>query len=157
MLFVVILNSIIFQNLKYYLSYTMSGFPAIKVPAYEFYFNLVVCPNPYGVKDVSLYTSYYVCKRIYCQGSSSFVILSNNEGQLTETGGTHWLRFLPDHIYCFLPSFSKDNGEVQVLDHLPSWLVEDFLFCKELDLAEVGNDEIYKTMFNPNLIGHFRH
>ena len=54
----------------------MTGFPTIKVPAYEFYFNLVVCPNPYGVKNVSLYFSYYVYKQIFNQGSSTFVLLS---------------------------------------------------------------------------------
>ena len=120
----------------------MTGFPTIKVPAYEFFFNLVVCPNPYGVKNVSLYFSYYVYKQIYYQGSSSFVLLSNNGSQPTETGGTHWLRFLPDHIYCFLPSFSQYKGEVHVLDHLPQWLVEDFMFCKELVLKEVGKFSI---------------
>ena len=85
-----------------------------------------------------MYVNYALfLNNIYYQGSSLYVLLSNNGSQPVETGGSHWLTFLPDHIYCFLPSYAQDKGEVKVLDFLPEWLVEDFLFCKELDLTEV--------------------
>ena len=47
------------------------------------------------------------------------------------TGGTHWLEFLPDHVYCFLPSVRGDVGLVQVYHHMPDF-VKEFLFCMEI-------------------------
>ena len=47
------------------------------------------------------------------------------------TGGTHWIEFLPDHVYCFLPSSTADAGKVEVHRQMPDW-VKDFLFCMEI-------------------------
>ena len=62
---------------------------------------------------------------------SFFYILKNNASHAKPTGGTHWLEFLPNHVYCFLPSFEADVGKVQIFDHMPEY-VKDFLFCMEI-------------------------
>jgi hypothetical protein len=59
-------------------------------------------------------------------------VLKDNGARATATGGTHWLRFLPDHMYCFLPSFNLEEGQIQVYDYIPEFL-KDFLYCMEID------------------------
>ena len=55
----------------------------------------------------------------------------NNGVEPQPTGGTHWLRFLPDHVYCFLPSFDIDKGEVEAHQGLPYFL-KNFLYSMEI-------------------------
>jgi hypothetical protein len=64
-------------------------------------------------------------------------LLRNNGAQPVATGGSHWLEYLPDHLYCFLPSYSEDEGRVKVYDHVPCWLTDDFSFCTQLDINKV--------------------
>ena len=54
---------------------------------------------------------------------------NGTEPQLT--GGTHWLEFLPGHVYCFLPSFDADNGEIRVFDDPPKFL-DEFNYSEEI-------------------------
>ena len=54
------------------------------------------------------------------------------------TGGKHWLRFLPDHVYCFLPLFEIDKGEIHIFKSMPDFL-RDFFFCMEI--KDVTADE----------------
>ena len=65
------------------------------------------------------------------QGKSYFYILKNNAVAAVPTGGTHWIQFLPDHVYCFIPSMEIDKGEVDVYQAMPEFL-KDFLFSMEI-------------------------
>ena len=65
-------------------------------------------------------------------------MLKNNGVHAKATGGTHWLQFLPDHVYCFLPSFEIDKGQVEIHDHIPDF-VKDFYFCMEIEQVEKAN------------------
>jgi hypothetical protein len=58
----------------------------------------------------------------------------NNGEEPHPTGGTHWLQFLPDHVYCFLPSLDADKGEVRVFEHPPKFL-DDFLYSEEIKVV----------------------
>lgn len=69
---------------------------------------------------------------IYLQGQSYYFVLKDNGSQGIRTGGTHWLRFLPNQMYCFLPSFDEDKGHIEVLDYIPEYL-KDFQFCIEIE------------------------
>ena len=81
---------------------------------------------------------------IFIQGHSYFYILKNNEVHPKATGGTHWLEFLPDHVYCFLPSLLSDKGEVRVAEHIPEY-VKDFLYCMEiLQVSRSVNEQLIK-------------
>ena len=62
---------------------------------------------------------------------SFFYVLKNNASYAKPTGGSHWIEFLPNHVYCFLPSFEADAGKVQIFDHMPEY-VKDFMFCMEI-------------------------
>ena len=65
------------------------------------------------------------------QGVSRFFVLKDNYVKPTATGGTHWLELLPGHMYCFLPSFESDKGEVYAYKYTPSSL-KDFLYSLEI-------------------------
>jgi hypothetical protein len=68
----------------------------------------------------------------FYKGRSYYFVLKDNGGQAIATGGTHWLGFLPNHMYCFLPSYEVDKGQVEVFDYIPEFL-KDFLFCMEIE------------------------
>ena len=113
----------------------MASFPTVYIPAYEFHFNLVVCPLPPAeIKTVSIYWIDEALSYSF-QGSSYYFVLKDNGSQGIRTGGTHWLRFLPNHLYCFLPSLDSDKGHVKVFDYIPEYL-KDFQFCMEIDQVE---------------------
>ena len=111
----------------------MKTISSVQVPAYEFHFNLVVYPLPTSERKVRK-LKYYFCPlsySLFIQGFSHFYVLRDNCVEPKATGGSHWLEFLPDHVYCFLPSdFSK--GIVHVFDHVPD-CVTDFLYSMEID------------------------
>ena len=106
----------------------MSNFPTVEIPAYEFQFNLIVCPLPYTVKNVS---DSYMIIIFFIQGVSRYFVLKDNYVKPTPTGGSHWLELLPGHMYCFLPSMAMDQGKVYVYDHTPHW-IKDFLYSLEI-------------------------
>ena len=66
-------------------------------------------------------------------------MLKNNCVTAKATGGSHWLEYLADHMYCFLPSYDRDKGKVQVYDYIPEF-VKEFLFC--LTIEEVMSKEL---------------
>jgi hypothetical protein len=68
---------------------------------------------------------------ITIKDQSFFYVLKNNFSLAKPTGGTHWIEFLPNHVYCFLPSIEVDVGKVRCYDHMPEY-VKDFLFCMEI-------------------------
>ena len=70
------------------------------------------------------------------QDQSYFFVLKNNGAKPTPTGGSHWLEFLPDHLYCFLPSYEVDVGKVKVYDFLPKQLA-DFLYSMEISEVRI--------------------
>ena len=49
------------------------------------------------------------------------------------------MQFLPDHVYCFLPSLYADQGSVRVYDHMPK-VVKEFLYCMEIKNVEIVNN-----------------
>ena len=56
-----------------------------------------------------------------------------NNGVLPRaTGDSHWLSYLPGYMYCFVPSYEADKGNVFAYDYLPDFLL-DFPFCAEID------------------------
>ena len=55
-----------------------------------------------------------------------------NNGVLPRaTGGSHWLSYLPGYMYCFVPSYEADKGNVFAYDYLPDFLL-NFQFCVEI-------------------------
>ena len=66
----------------------------------------------------------------------------NNNVKPRPTGGIHWLEFLPDHVYCFLPSIDADKGEIQVHEHRPM-LLDDFRFHEEIQVSYISIIFIY--------------
>ena len=77
----------------------------------------------------------------------------NNGTEPHPTGGTHWIEFLPDHVYCFLPSFDVDKGEVEVHQNSPEFL-DNFLYSNEILIAKLAqtsemNDKREKKMDLP--------
>ena len=73
----------------------MVNFQSIKVPAYEFKFNLVVCPVP-SHENKKVGPEYFnICINfIFFRDCSSFFILKENGADPIETGGSHWLSLL---------------------------------------------------------------
>ena len=76
---------------------------------------------------------------------SFFYILKNNASHPKPTGATHWIQFLPNHVYCFLPSLEADMGKVQIFDHMPEY-VKEFLFCIEIT-QNIDTVAIIKVVF----------
>ena len=113
----------------------MAVFPTVIVPAFEFQFNLAVYPLPATtLKTVSSdqFSSYrLIIFQILIQGKSHFYVLKDNAVKSKITGGTHWLEFLPNHVYCFLPSYEGNRGTVQVHASMPDF-VKEFLFCMQV-------------------------
>ena len=116
----------------------MSSFPTVSIPAFEFHFNLVVCPIPSTwLKKVCFsfkFRNFYI--KIIPQDLSYFVVLRNNGVKPVPTGGSHWLEFLPNHMYCFLPSYEVDVGKAKVYECIPGQLV-DFQFCMEIEKVKI--------------------
>ena len=65
------------------------------------------------------------------QGQSYYYVLKNNGAKPTPTGKSHWLELMPNHLYCFLPSYEADVGKVKVYDFFPKQLV-DFKYAMEI-------------------------
>ena len=59
-------------------------------------------------------------------------MLKNNCVPAISTGGSHWMEYLADHMYCFLPSYDSDKGKVQVYEYIPEF-VKEFLFCMTIE------------------------
>ena len=120
-----------FQKL-YLDSEDMALFPTVRVPAFEFQFNLAVYPTATTLKTVSSHKfSSYKFLQIVIQGQSHFFVLKDNAVKSKLTGGTHWVEFLPNHVYCFLPSYEGNRGTVQVHASMPDF-VKEFLFCMQV-------------------------
>ena len=70
--------------------------------------------------------------------------MSQNGISPKQTGGTHWLEYMPGYAYCFLPSFAADKGSPLVYDHIPEFLM-DFQYYMEID--DVRNKKIIHDFF----------
>ena len=59
-------------------------------------------------------------------------MLSNNyfDGRLT--GQVQIVEFIPNCMYCYLPSSDKDRGYVQIFDYVPEFL-KSFKFLVEIE------------------------
>ena len=114
----------------------MVNFQSIKVPAYEFQFNLVVCPVP-SHENKKVGPEYFnICINFVLQDCSSFFILKDNGANPIETGQFHWLSLLPNHNYFFLPSFEINRGHIEVLDYTP-YYIDDFHFCFNINEVNI--------------------
>ena len=78
----------------------------------------------------------FILISIISQDQSYFFVLKNNGTKPTPTGGSHWIEFLPNHLYCFLPSYEVDVGKVKVYDFLPKQLA-DFLYSMEISEVRI--------------------
>ena len=65
------------------------------------------------------------------QGKSHFFLLKNNAVRPDATGMSHWLEFLPDHVYCLIPSFHINEGKAVVYTEMPEF-VKEFVHCMEI-------------------------
>ena len=63
-------------------------------------------------------------------------MLKNNAVPAVPTGGSHWIEFLPDHVYCFIPSMEINRGNVKIERAIPEFLKE-FLYCMEIKKVEI--------------------
>ena len=71
--------------------------------------------------------------------------MKDNGSLGTKTGETHSLSFLPNHMYCFLPSSDLDKVDIEVLDYIPEYL-KDFQFC--LEIQQVQQNYLKLLYFN---------
>ena len=46
-------------------------------------------------------------------------------------GATHWIRFLPNHVYCFVPSDNKGDGILRKFKSMPE-VAKQFKYCMEI-------------------------
>ena len=101
-------------------------FSSVRVPAFEFTCNLVVCPLQGDLSNVSESNNSNITIFLFIQGESKFYVLMNNFAWPKPTEVSHWLEYLPGYMYCFLPSLNADEGTVHVYDYVPDFLL-DFL------------------------------
>ena len=73
-----------------------------------------------------------IINEIFSQDESFVFVLKNNGVEPVPTGGSHWLEFLPNHMYCFLPSYEAEKGQVKVYGYIPRQLA-DFLYCMKVE------------------------
>ena len=113
----------------------MSSFLTVSIPAFEFHFNLVVCPIPSTwlknvcLKQLIIHNNF---NEIFSQDESFVFVLKNNGVEPIPTGGSHWLQLLPNHMYCFLPSYEADKSEAKVYNFIPRQLAE-FIYCMKVE------------------------
>ena len=65
-------------------------------------------------------------------GCSYYFVLKDNGSLGTKTGATHSISFLPNQMYCFLPSSDLTKVDIEVLDYIPEYL-KDFQYCLEIE------------------------
>ena len=63
-------------------------------------------------------------------------MLKNNAVPAVPTGGSHWIEFLPNHVYCFTPSMEINGGNAIVEKAMPKFLNE-FTYCMEIKKVEI--------------------
>ena len=104
----------------------------VKIPAFEFQFNLVVYPNSHA--SVSCFNFDRGLKQyiLFLKENNSFFILKNNGAKPVPIGTDHWLSLMPGYVYCFVPSFEAYVGEVHVYSHMPEF-INNFQFCMEIE------------------------
>ena len=56
------------------------------------------------------------------QGESYIYMLSNDGSNKLLTGQLQLVEFLPDCMYCYLPSYDIDCGYVQKFEYIPTFL-----------------------------------
>ena len=78
---------------------------------------------------------------MHFQGRSHIFVLSNNPSIGCHPRKMKVIPFLPNHMYCFLPSGANQHGSLQVVDHIPSFL-KLFKFLLEVDKVFTHLDPI---------------
>jgi len=74
---------------------------------------------------------------ILLQGKSYYFVMMNNSYPNNETIGYHWIEFLPDHVYCFLPSTMPSTGKVRRYTSMPLF-IQKFQYAHEITEVRVN-------------------
>ena len=101
--------------------------PPIAIPAFSHFYNLVVFPAP---------------NENSCQ--SSFFLLKNNVDVPKPNGKVLWVEYVPDSIYCLLPSSESSHGEVTLYSKMPDFL-NNFVYCLEINQLSIGYSDSADT------------
>ena len=78
---------------------------------------------------------------MHFQGRSHIFVLSNNPSIGSHPTKMKVIPFLPNYMYCFLPSDANHHGSLRVVDHIPSFL-KSFKFLLEVDKVSTHLDPI---------------
>ena len=134
----------------------MTSFPAIKVPAYEFFFNLVVCPNSYGVKNVSLFLSCLSINRFISRDLAHlFYLVTMGVSPRKQVGLTGLDSFLATFTAsCQVSLDTKERFRSWII--FPSGWLKTFSSAKNWSWKRQEKHKFYITMTNLNHLGHFR-
>ena len=108
----------------------MKVYKTVKVPAFEFHWNLVVYPH--SIESVSDLLNKHLFISPNIQDESFFYVLKNNAVKPTPSSGHHWLELLPGYVYCFLPSLHDVSGEVHVYTSMPEY-IKDFEYSMQIE------------------------
>ena len=114
----------------------------IAIPNFEFQSNLVVFPLKNEDYKVTTLTYGISIKQMYMQGSSYLYVLKNNDVDPVPTGSCRYVQYRPDHVYCLVPSYEVDKGEVVVYEEDPPFISA---FPVSLYIKQV---RISNTLFN---------
>ena len=61
----------------------------------------------------------------------------NNDGVKPKpTGDYHWLEYLPNHAYCFLPSLTSNYGSGKMLKRMPAY-IKDMLYGSKIEKVRI--------------------
>ena len=83
---------------------------------------------------------------MHFQGSSHIFVFSNNPSIGSHPAKMKIIPFLPNSMYCFLPSDANQHGSLQVVDHIPSFL-KSFKFLLDVDKVFTNLDLITLLLF----------
>ena len=98
--------------------------PSIAIPAFPHFYNLVVFPSPVKESD----------------GSRFFIL--KKSADVPEYSSKKWLvEFIPDSIYCLLPSAEREQGKVTVYKNRPQFL-DQYSYCLEINNKTVALQKI---------------
>ena len=95
-------------------------FPSVAIPAFSHFSNLVVFPASNEA-----------------QGNSRFFLLNKTAAVPKPSGEKVWIEYIPDSIYCLLPSSESKVGSVTIYSSRPDFL-NDYSFCLEINKSSIS-------------------
>ena len=93
----------------------MEHFSSVAIPAFPYFWNLVVFPSHVEQDG----------------GESSFHILKKTSEVPRDSGLKIWVEYIPNSIYCLLPSTERKAGKVSVYSSMPEYL-KGYGYCLEI-------------------------